>query len=295
MEHKTYTLYPKREARKVQSSRYPCIKKAFYEKSFWLDEFLAHLAVIHVWAAELSVCQTTWTTRKIKALHLRATGIQTTGEKSSDLLLTQIFWLCASSTGRTRCTYTAGLISLVCRCISLHEFLIRNRKASTPCLWIHSIPRQDTFQQGFPPDSRRSRLQYGFLVTQNKVQSCTEEGERYSFHIWGNWGKGGLPSLLCVSSWNQYLLIPAARFIYESVFYTRRKETSKVNLAYLKEQKYQKERRPEYRVSYATGPLLGSYIFKNSTQMAAWSFNSLARQATRQSAKKKKSHHSRWR
>lgn len=180
-------------------------------------------------------------------------------------------------------------------CISLHEFLIRNRKASTPCLWIHSIPRQDTFQQGFPPDSRRSRLQYGFLVTQNKVQSCTEEGERYSFHIWGNWGKGGLPSLLCVSSWNQYLLIPAARFIYESVFYTRRKETSKVNLAYLKEQKYQKERRPEYRVSYATGPLLGSYIFKNSTQTAAWSFNSLARQATRQSAKKKRSHHSRWR
>lgn len=62
-------------------------------------------------------------------------------------------------------------------------------------------------------------------------------------------------------------LIPAARFTYESVFYTRR--NFKGYLAYLKEQKYQKERRPEYQVSYARGPLLGSSIFNNSTQMAA--------------------------
>lgn len=37
-----------------------------------------------------------------------------------------------------------------------------------------SIPRQDTFQQGFSPDCRRSRLRYGFLVTQIKAQRAAQ-------------------------------------------------------------------------------------------------------------------------
>jgi len=32
------------------------MKKAFYERSFWLHEFLAHLAVISVFAAKQSAC-----------------------------------------------------------------------------------------------------------------------------------------------------------------------------------------------------------------------------------------------
>ena len=117
-------------------------------------------------------CKRSW---KIKALHIRITGIQTTGNKLSDLLKTQIFWLCASvglaGLGWILCTYTAGLIPSACRCISARELLIRNREASTPCLQICSLPRQI-------PSSRAARqtmegLHYimaSKLVTQNKVQ-----------------------------------------------------------------------------------------------------------------------------
>lgn len=196
--------------------------------SFWPGEFFAHLAVIHVWAAKLFSPPTTWTTWEIQALHLRATDIETTGNKASDLLKTKIFWLWASRNGRNLCTHIAGLISLACRCISPHEFLIRNRKVSNPCLWIHTIPRQDTFQQGFPPDCRGSRLHYGFLVTQNKAQRAAQRRVALlsQHYTWGNRGKEWLQGLLSVSSWNQHLLIPAARFTYESILH--KKKTLKV-------------------------------------------------------------------
>lgn len=128
-------------------------------------------------------------------------------------------------TGRTLCTHIADLISLACRCISPHEFLIRNRKMSTPCLWIHSIPRQDTFQQGFPPDCRRSRLHHSPLVTQNKVQRAAQRRVGITvlaFHV----GKSRLRMItwpiLCVQL-DQYLPIPAARFTCESILYKKKR------------------------------------------------------------------------